>query len=247
MIFRPLCVKEPGFLEAPRMKEINTQHNTQDPTQTPQPKAISPSLLWPWNDHILLLFPHLHWEDKTHTELIVSPQTGDSHWFSLFFSKKQERFVQLTDTSSFSPKVGTPKSILGKQECSGLLDHLHHAWAGTENGVVDQLISPAIFRGWFLYRDRSFSPGFWCWSLTTPDGRVQCHGSYLQREQGHWEELIAGPVILSGVRCEESAILFLILTHPSWEPGRLQLINCLQIALLTWQMKHLHWWGCLDN
>lgn len=85
----PLCVKEPRLLETQRMKEINTQHNTQDPTQTSQPKTISPSLLWPWNDHILLLLPHLHWEDKTHTELIVSPQTEDSHWFYLFFSQNR--------------------------------------------------------------------------------------------------------------------------------------------------------------
>lgn len=34
---------------------------------------------------------------------------------------------------------------------------------------------------------------------------------------------------------------------PSWDLGGLQLINGSQIALLTWQMKHLHWRECLDN
>lgn len=77
---------------------------------------------------------------------------------------------------------------------------------------IRRALGPAISRDQPLYGEPFFSPGFWCWSLTTPDGTVQCLGfSYLWREEPvgvlREGELITGPAILSGVRCEESAIL----------------------------------------
>lgn len=183
---------QPRFLETQRIKEINIQHNSQDPTQTPQPKAISPSLLWPWNDHILSLFPHLHWEDKTHTELIESPQTGDSHWFPLFLKKQQQKQQQLVRKEHFGTdryiclfsRGGDTQKHSGEAGFSDLLDHLHLMLEQIQR--VDQPCSqPCNVR--FLCAP--FSPGFRCWSPTTP-GRVQCHGfffffisHFLQREE----------------------------------------------------------------
>lgn len=165
--FSPLCVKEPRFFKPQRMKEINTQHHTWDPVEMPPPKAICPSLLWPWSDHSQLLFSHLHWKDKTHVGLIVSPQTGDDHWFSPLLFKKQESFVQLTDTSSFSVMVGIVKSILGKKAKNCLIiyfcscrnrNNLHKLWSFTRTpGLIEPATSLATL---FVYWDPCFSPGF---------------------------------------------------------------------------------------
>lgn len=228
-----VCVKEPRLLETQRMKEINAQHNTQDSTQAPQPKAISPSLLWPWNDHILLLFPHLHWEDKTHTELIVSPQTSDSHWFSLFFSKRRRALFNWQIRLPFLARLGYPKAFwVSGNAVICLIAHLS-AWAGTEKDIVPSTIlvlEKMPKSGSTLPSDMQYSKtGFSTGNLPSPQGSdadlwqllmgeysvmASFISHYLQSEepisvlqQGHWEELIAGPVILSGVRCEESAIL----------------------------------------
>lgn len=167
------------------MKEINTQHNTQDPTQTRQPKANSSSLLWPWSDHILLLFPHLHWEDKTHTKLIVSPQTGD--WaidFFLSLFKKQERFGPGRFVFLFSRY---PKAFSLSTDAVICLTTYLMLGQAQKRDMISTIVpgentklwsNPAIFRDWFLCRDPPFSPGFWCWSLTTPDRRVQSHGFF---------------------------------------------------------------------
>lgn len=133
-------------------------------------------------------------------------------------SSKNRNTLALADMSSLSPEVGVPRSILGSEECSDLLDRPPHARAGTEKKGTNakewirRALGPAISRDQPLYGEPFFSPGFWCWSLTTPDGTVQCLGfSYLWREEPvgvlREGELITGPAILSGVRCEESAIL----------------------------------------
>lgn len=55
--------------------------------------------------------PHLHWEDKTHTELIVSPRTGDSHWFPLFFSKNRNALFNWQIRLPSLPRWGYPKAF----------------------------------------------------------------------------------------------------------------------------------------
>lgn len=247
-----VCVKEPRLLETQRMKEINAQHNTQDSTQAPQPKAISPSLLWPWNDHILLLFPHLHWEDKTHTELIVSPQTSDSHWFSLFFSKRRRALFNWQIRLPFLARLGYPKAFwVSGNAVICLIAHLS-AWAGTEKDIVPSTIlvlekmpkSGSTLPSDMQYSKTGFSTGNLpspqgsdADALTTPDGRVQCHGFfYLSLSPVRGADKCAAARPLGRADCRSSDIiwgqmwrisdshsfywpLFLILTRPSWEPG----------------------------
>ena len=121
-------------------------------------------------------------------------------------------------------------------------------------------LGPAIFRDQPLYGEPFFSPGFWCWSLTTPDGTVQCHGfSYLWREEpvvmlpGRRADHRSCDIIWGQMwRISDShsfhwSLPLQFSLVPSWDLGGLQLINGSQIALLTWQTKHLHWRERLDN
>lgn len=135
--------------------QYTTQHsgsNTNTSTTGHLPKSAV-TLKWPYSVIVPSWF--LHCEDKTHTELIVSPQTGDSHRFPLFFAKNRNASA-LADTSSFS-KEGMPKRTLGRQECSGLLGHSY--LSRDRKGQINS-ISPAIFRDRFLHGDPPFSPGF---------------------------------------------------------------------------------------
>lgn len=133
-------------------------------------------------------------------------------------------------------------------------------------GKAKERIHSAIFRHRFPYGGPSFSPGVWCWSLTTPDGRVQCHGFFylsLSPERGANRCAIARQCTDKS-SCRSCDIIWgqwwrisqsllplvipsLIRTQPLVGSRTSQLINCLQIALLTWQIKHLQWWGCLDK
>lgn len=205
-------------------EEINTEHNAWDPAQTPQPEAISPSLLWPWNDHSLLLFSHLHWEDQAHTKLIVPPQTGDSHWFSLRFSKHRKALFNRQRRLPFLHMVGMHKGTLGKKGAVTCLITCLCAWARTEKGIspyttvlycwrADQpcnihrlvyLQKPfSLPRVLMLISDNSWwgSTVSWpLWSLILWREEQMCCS---QAAVKSW----SGPVILSEVIGEESVIL----------------------------------------
>lgn len=130
-----------------------------------------------------------------------------------------------------------PKSITGKEEHNDLLEQERKSSDPRWGKCEQALFAPATCWDWLLHRGPSFSPVVWCWSLTTPGGRVQCHSFvYLPPPPERWTNRCAAARPLAGARrasrdivwgrmwqISQSLLLLipasLILTRPSLEPG----------------------------
>lgn len=112
-----LCVKEhrnscthPGWEKS--IAAIIQKEVCSTSTSSKGPLAKSPlTLKWPYS----IMSLHLHWGDKTQAELIVSPQIGDSHWFSPFL-KKRTLCSADKDVFLFYPERETGMNILSRED-----------------------------------------------------------------------------------------------------------------------------------